>query len=475
MSLLRFEAPWIVAFQEGEHRILRDGCVVVDGPEILYVGRDYDGQADETIVCRDRLITPGLISTHAHLQESPVDKSIAEDVDRRRFWGSGIYEVLIPRAKALTPEDTRACVDFSLAEHLKTGTTTVVQLGDCSDYVADAVEQVGIRAYIGDSFRSASWRTDGRQVLYEWDEDAGLKGLERAAAFVRQLRGRAEGRLQGLLYPAQADTCSEELLRLSAAAAEDLDVPITVHAAQSMLEFIEIKRRSGRTPVEWLQDIGLLTTRCILGHCIFIAGSSWVNYPGDDLSLLADAGTSVSYSSWCFARGGIAMESYPGYLSAGVNVCLGTDTAVQSMIEAMRWTAVLGKCVVRRSDSPTARQVFDSATLNAARALRRDDLGRIAAGAKADLLFWRTDSMCMTPLRDPIRNLVYYAQADDLQEVLINGSWVMREGQLTNADPASSIARVARAGRRVWDEWPKHDWAGRELEELSPMSYGEFE
>jgi len=475
MSAVRYDAPWIVGHQTGEHRLLRDGCVVVDGGDIVYVGPRTGTQADRVVNCPGKVITPGFISTHSHLQESPADKSIAEDVDRRRFWGSGIYEVLIPRARALSADDTRACVDFSIIEHLRTGTTTVVQLGDFSDYVADAAESGGIRAYIGESYRSASWRVDGRQVLYDWDEPGGFKGLEAAVALIKRIDGRANDRIRGLLYPAQIDTCSEDLLRASREAADKLGVPLTLHAAQSMLEFIEIRRRYGRTPVEWLHDIGFLGKSCILGHVIFIAGSSYVNYPGDDLALLAASGTSVSYSAWCFARGGIALESYPSYLERGVNVCLGTDTCPQSMIESLRWTAVLGKCVVRRSDRPTARQVFDSATVNAARALGRDDLGRIAEGAKADLLFWRADSLSMTPLRDPIRNIVYCAQADDLRDVMIDGRWVMHDGELAHLDEERAIARVKQAGERVWAQWAQNDWAGRELDDLSPPSYPDFE
>ena len=115
------------------------------------------------------------------------------------------------------------------------------------------------------------------------------------------------------------------------------------------------------------------------------------------------------------------MESFPAYLDAGVNVCLGTDTCPQSMIEAMRWSAVVGKIMSRQTEKSTAADVFNAATLNPAQMLHRDDLGRISAGAKADLLFWDTSSMFMVPLRDPIKNIVYNATADELKDVMIDG------------------------------------------------------
>src|SRR4051794_23953120 len=147
------------------------------------------------------------------------------------------------------------------------------------------------------------------------------------------------------------------------------------------------------------------------------------------------------------------MESFQRYVDAGVRMCLGTDTAPQSMIDGMRWTAVTGKIASRRSDVSTARDVFDAATVNAADSLGRADLGRVQRGAKADLLFWDTTTPRMSPLRDPLRTLVYYATERDLRDVMVNGAWVMRDrtmGWRTRpTSPGASRTRLDGCGR-----WP---------------------
>lgn len=475
MTITKFKAPWVVAFQGGEHRLLKDGCVVVEDDTVRYVGRHYPGPVDETVETR-ALVSPGFISTHSHLHESPLDKTLGEDSDRRQFWSTSLVDILPTKAAAMREQDMLACLDYSMIELIRTGTTTVLQLGELSDAVADRVDASGLRAYIGESYRSGRWLTrNGRNVEYEWDEPGGQRGLDRAVDFVRRQAGRGNGRIQGLLNPAQVDTCTEGLLRDSKAAAAELGVPLTIHAAQSVYEFHEMTRRHGRTPIEWLSDIGFLGENTLIAHCLFLAGNPWVNFAGDDLGLLADSGTAISYNAWVFARNGINMESYDKYRRAGVRISLGTDTVTQSMIESCRWTAVLGKIAERRSDGATARQVFDSATVIAADLLGRPDLGRIAPGAKADLLFWRTDSLFMTPMRDPIRSIVYYAQAEDLAHVMVDGNWIQRDGAPVRGNLPAAVAALSESAQHVWNAWPEHDWAGRTLDEQMGLSCAPFE
>src|SRR5581483_468578 len=201
--------------------------------------------------------------------------------------------------------------------------------------------------YVVPMYRSARWHSpDGRRVLYEWSPDGGLPALERAAEFVRRYRGAHDGRVGSFLGPAQVDTCTPELLRRTADLAEQLDVPVTIHAGQAVIEFQEIGRRHGLTPVEFLREVGLLNRRLIVGHGLFVSGHPQVVFPnGRDLELLAASGATVAHCPWVFGRRGITMHSYPRYLRAGVNVALGTDTFPQDMLHEMRMAAVLGKVV----------------------------------------------------------------------------------------------------------------------------------
>ena len=475
MTRTRINPGIIIAFQDGEHRILRDGCLVIDNDRIVHVGTNYDGAVDETIDAPNRMIGPGYINTHAHLFESPLDKSFLEDTGRRQFSMTGLAEMLPIRSAAIDDDAAHAAIDYSMAELIRTGTTTIMEIGFHGEYTAEAVERAGLRAYIADGYKSGRWLTrDGKRMSYEWDEAKGRDGFRHATDFIERIESRANGRIHGFLSPMQVDTCTEELLRESRAASDDLNVPLALHVSQSVFEFDEIVQRHGMTPVEWLESIDFLGDRCILGHAILTAGHSWVQFQGDDLSILARHNASVAHCAWVFVRRGIVMESFPKYLKAGINMCLGTDTAPQSMIEALRWTAVIGKIVSRDAEQSTAADVFNAATLNGAKMLGRDDLGRIAPGAKADLLFWRTDSLFMTPLRDPIKNLVYSATAEDLADVMIDGEWVMRDRVVTRVDEEMVTHNLQLAGERMWANIGPGGWIERSADEWAPPTFKDW-
>jgi len=164
------------------------------------------------------------------------------------------------------------------------------------------------------------------------------------------------------------------------------------------------------------------------------------------------------------------MQSYPRYLKAGVNVALGTDTFPQDMLHEMRVAATLGKVADGDARVATARDVFTSATLGGARALGREDLGRIAPGARADLVLVRLDSLGMAPVRDPLRNLVYSATREDVETVLVDGRVVLEGGRVPGVDEARLARDVQAAAERLWAQTGARDWAGRGPDEISPPS-----
>jgi len=212
----------------------------------------------------------------------------------------------------------------------------------------DMVGALGLRAYLAPSYRNVNFYYDNGALRYVWNDEIGEKGLRQAVDFIKKHRGGYNGRIQGMLYPRQPDTCTPEILRKTKEAARELGVGIQIHAAINLIEFHQIIAQYGKTPIAFLADLGFLGPEVILGHCVFLNGHSWTVLPrGDDLKRIADSGSSVSHCPFKYAKFGIAMETFDRYLAGGVNVSLGTDSFPMDMVNEMRTTSLVNRIAER--------------------------------------------------------------------------------------------------------------------------------
>src|SRR6185503_17611162 len=142
---------------------------------------------------------------------------------------------------------------------------------------------------------------------------------------------------------------------------------------------------------------------------------------------------------------------YARFAEAGINTGLGTDSHGMDFIGEMRTTGLLSKNHFGKAHFGTAHQLVRAGTLNGATALARPDLGRLEAGAKADLLVFDLFKPHLQPVWDPIKNLVWKGHAGDIALVMIHGQPVVRNGHLLTADEASIMRNAALAARKIWN------------------------
>ena len=480
MTIL-IEGGYVVAFDGTEHRVLRDGVVAIDGDRIEHVGKSYPGRADRVIDARRSLVIPGLIALHGHICGGHGETGRRGDGSRRQLYNSDLFDRMIPR----TRESARAAAELNYVEVARSGCTTLLEIGSPNsvgdEEAVDLAGRSGIRVYLGRSHRSGGWYTpDGNRVLWHnfdgerWNEEPGLRDLDDCLGFIDAYDGAADGRIRIFLNPGPIDTCSPGLLRETRRLADERGLLISTHISQSVVEFQEMMRRYGLTPIEFAHDVGLLGPDLIAGHALLIGGHSKVGYAdpwGRDIEILAETGTTVAHCPLVFARYGIAMESYAGYLMAGVNMGIGTDTYPMDIIREMGLAATIAKIVEGEPGIATSRDVFNSATLSGAEALGRDDLGRIAPGAKADIAIVRLNSVNMSPVHDPIRNLVMSGTNADVATVLVGGRVVVEDGKVQGVDEERLAENLQREQERVWEALPRHDVLGRTIDEMTVPSF----
>jgi 5-methylthioadenosine/S-adenosylhomocysteine deaminase len=478
------KGKFVIGFDGKEHRLLRNGVVVVEGERVKHVGKSYSGQVDRWIDASGGLVIPGLINTHIHAAGSPKDKSFLEDVGARHFYMSSLGENLTALGMSMTDEDRKTFAKYSLAECLLSGNTTLVEMGMVGSLGAERAVKIigdlGIRACEGPGITDGRWeRTQGANIQTTWlDPEEGLKRLDEAERFAKKYEGALDGRLIPALYPDKVDTCSAGLQRAVREKADELKVPVSIHAGQWVVEFQNMLRMYRRTPVEFLHDTGLLGPDLIIGHGWAISGHPLVAYPpvdGGDLQILAESGATVSHDPVVFVKRGNKMHSHTRYLKAGVNVSIGTDTAPQDMLNEIRIASYVSKLADWDCHSGSSREVFNSATLGGARGIGRADLGRIVPGALADIAVVDMSGMNAVPVRDPIRNLVNSCQRSDVKTVIVNGEVVVEDGRLLTIDQDELVKEVQRAAEGIWSRIPENHYLGWTADEVSPQSLKPWE
>ncbi len=483
---------WVVGFAEGTHTLIPEGIVVYEDDRIAHVGRRFDGRAEVEIDARGKLVCPGFIDTHVHSGHRASHRLIT-DAGRPDFFGQPFLDISVPREgrrvggdpRYARPTDAdadagnRLLATFTIAEMLRNGITTFMEFGSqlrVQEALLGEVERLGLRAYLGAGYDSGRWVGDEKGRLKRVvDEAAGVKEFESAMAFIRKVDGSVNGRVRGLLAPREVETCTLDLLRATRRAADELRLPIVTHAAYNVIEFYEIVREHRMTPVELMESVGLLGRDLTVGHGNLIADNGFMSYSGGrDLELMGRHGVTVSHCPVNIARRARSLDSWQKYRAAGVNLALGSDTYPRDLIMQMRVASYFGKVMSHNLLSASAAEVFEAATLGGARALGRDDLGRLAPGAKADIVvidLETRDSLRFGPVRDPIKALVECGIGDDVVTVIVDGIVRMRDRVIPGVDLAAVRREAQAAGEGVWRRVQEWDPLGRTAEQISPWSF----
>src|SRR5262249_12162022 len=228
--------------------------------------------------------------------------------------------------------------------------------------------------------------------------------------------------------------------------AETLDVPIITHLAETRDEDREIRTRYGRSPVRHLEQLGLLGTRLVAAHCV------WVD--AEEVGLLAASGTGVVHNPRSNLKLASGIAPVPDMLRAGVRLGLGTDGAASNneldLLAEVQLAALLHKGVRLDPLAVPALAAFEMATIGGARALRLDHLvGSLEPGKRADVVIVELDEDNLVPLYDVVSHLAYAVEAADVRTVLVDGRLVVRDGRLVTADGAEIRRQVRAVAREI--------------------------
>ena len=476
-------AAWVIGHADSRHVEIEDGAVLISDDRVLDVGtrQDLDGtDVDERIDLGEAVVLPGLIDLDAltDIDHLILDSWASADHSASFTWSHRYFQA--PRA-VFTPEQRLKVREYALVQLAMHGITSYMPIASevhsdwaetYDDFVgmAQVSSRLGLRGFLGPSFRSGvnAVLADGsRTVLF--NEDAGVDGLAGAVRFLDHLAALNDPLLTGVLLPCRIETVTPELLRRVAAVSAERDVQVRLHALQGVGERTYLQRQYGMTPLDLIEQSGLLNDRLIIPHGVVIdVHPEVLGRDTGDLARLAAAGVSIIHCPLTNARYGHLLELFGQYVDAGVNMCMGTDSFPPDLIRGIDVGVQTAKVQAGDLGRHQLARYVEAATLGGATALRRPDLGRIAPGAQADLSAFSLSDFRNGVAEDPVRTLVLNGTARDAVLTMVAGRVVMRDGRIPGVD----LAELRRSGQALFDRmraaYPERDYRHQPVEELFP-------
>ncbi|MFJ5956641.1 chlorohydrolase family protein [Paenarthrobacter sp. NPDC092416] len=480
----RIAGKYVIGFNDGDHVIYEDGCVIYDNEHIVYVGANYDGEVDENHEMGLSIISPGFI-----------DLDALADIDHALLdcWATGTlaagydwsekYAVSGP-VDVFTAEERQLIREYALQQLVLNGVTTAMPIAaeahsswaesfDDFAAVTEIAERLGLRMYLGPSYRAGVnvVAHDGTRKIH-WDHDKGSAGLKDAVRFLEYLNSRKSPLLRGCLLPARIETLTPELLRGTALAAEEANCLVRLHCLQEETELSFLGQSLGRTPLEILDEYGLLNERLLIPHALYVGGVPFERDRFDsELQLLKTSGVTVINCPLTSIRNGKALRSFGTYRAAGVNLAIGSDSFPPDLITGMSYGTNIAKLLDGNQAAGNPGDYFRAATLGGAKALQRNDLGRLEPGCLADIIVVDLNSIRTGIPDDPIRTLVMNCSGRDVGMSVIHGRMVMKNGQILAPSPTDLHQRALHLFEKMKAAYPRRDFLNRPTRELFPASF----
>jgi cytosine/adenosine deaminase-related metal-dependent hydrolase len=462
------EPDWILTARGDDLVLLADHEVIIRADRVEEI-RPRTSTKDARVSAPGQLLLPGLIAAHTHSGSGTANRGLAEGGIRP----SGLSGKSRVSPTALRAMEIMDDLDDPEIDHLTTanvasvlrgGGTTQVEMSLGRRHAAAYVKaagRLGVRGYVGPMVPSVSrcmpiWSRTDQTVLTDSVAET-LSELEAAKQFAQTIDQTHDGRIRPMLAITVTAAHTRETLIAVRDAAKELSCPIHLHlqsGANTGSEHDLVRETFGIREVPLLAELGLLDTPLFATHLIGIDLEN-------DLPLLAGRGVTFVH---CPTAGGTGLspgsQPYPEALAAGLRTAIGLDANSADMLENIKLAVIQGRAremfLGATSSVPVRRpSIWDamrSATLGAADGLGRADLGRIAVGAKADLCSVDIAGLFVgsgTPPPSPLNNLLY-AGVRDIRNVMTDGVWQVRDGQLLFEDEARLNQQRGAVMRKLW-------------------------
>ena len=405
------------------------GDILIEDDKIAVLGQVSEEQASgaEVIDVRHTVAMPGLVNTHTHAAMTLL-RSYADDMELMPWLNDKIW----PAEAKFVNEYIYWGSALAAVEMIQSGTTTFADMYDSMHEVARVTEESGLRANLARGC-----------VVFS---DPELKNIQKNVRLYENFHNTADGRIKVYFAPHAPYTCPPEYVSKIVEAADQCKTGIHVHLAETQDELRQIREGYGKTPTEYLNDLGVFKLPTLAAHSVYLTDS--------DIAILKENNVGIAHNPSSNLKLASGIANIPKYLQAGLNVGIGTDGCSSNntlnMFKEMTICSFVQKVNAMDPTVLPAEEILKLGTIGGAKAMRWDDeIGTLEVGKKADLILVDINKPHFAPWNNTVSDLVYSAQGSDVKTTIVNGKVLMKNYEVLTMDVEKIMAETSRIARNV--------------------------
>ena len=406
---------------DADFHVYRNGLLVIHEDKIVYCGNEnatWVDRADEVVDCEGAWLMPGLVNCHTHSAMTTL-RGIQDDSNLHEW----LEDYIWPAERDFTPEVTTQAVKLALIEMLQTGTTTFNDM-----YNPNGVEIGQIHEVVAGS----KMRCYFSPTLFSSDVETTEETLARTRIIIEEILAYNDERFKVMVAPHAPYSCSKDLLKGSLKLAQELQLKLHIHVAETQAENGMILERYGKRPLAFLKDLGYLEHDGVFAH--------GVELNEREIAELAVSNIHIAHNPISNLKLASGIAPVTDLVQAGVIVGLATDSVASNnnldMFEESRTAALLQKMRTGDATQFTIEQALKTMTIEGAKALGIDDqIGSLEVGKQADFLIIQPKGKVhLYPEENMLSHLIYAAKGNDVKDVYIAGEQVVKNGQVLTVE-----------------------------------------
>ncbi len=420
-------------------QVYQSGEVLIEDDQIVAVGHIDPAlvKPDAEIVdATDKIVMPGLINTHVHTSQQ-LGRGLGDDVNLLTW----LHERIWPYESNMTEEDSYISTLMCNLELIKSGVTSFAEPGgQFVSGMAKAVSQTGIRGILAKSVM------DCGEGLPELWQKTTQEELEVQEADIKRFHNTANGRVKVWFGLRTIFNATDDLIIRTKALADQYDVGVHMHVAEIKEEVEFVRETRGATTVQHLENLGVLDKNFLAVHTVWLTD--------EEVEIFKDRQVKVSHNPAAAMRV-LGFAKVPHMLKEGICVSIGTDGAPSNnrmnMIDEMYLTSLIHKGWRLDPTVVKAQEILTMATINGARTiLDEENQGSLEPGKKADVIIINPNTIDMLPLHDTIANLVTSMHSHNIESMICDGKWIMKNRKVLTVDEDAIIAEAKERAKSIY-------------------------